>query len=256
MVLPASGWVSWTSRRTTSPGRIELAALLAAAVGEELDEVLVGGAEQVGELEVVVDEDEPGLAEVVEQVFPLLVRDLALHRVEVDVVLQHPDERIIVVLNGRDGLVEHVAEVKLEVLQCWHEIAVFVLPGRVPACSHGHKEGLAEGCLVFEQLGDEIRLVFEVCEGLLSELLAFAVELIRKPLQEQHAKDELLEFRGVHLAAQDVGGLQEEGLELGERDFLLFHLLPPLKLPPPRSPFAFRTPAGPGPSHKAALPAC
>ena len=68
---------------------IELAAFLAGAVGEELDEVLVGGAEQVGELKVVVDENEPGLAEVVEQVFPLLVGYLgfALHRVEVDVVL-------------------------------------------------------------------------------------------------------------------------------------------------------------------------
>ena len=71
--------------------RIELATFLTGAIGEVLDEVFVGGAEQVGELEVVVDEDESGLAEVVEQVFPLLVRDLglALYRVEVDVVLQH-----------------------------------------------------------------------------------------------------------------------------------------------------------------------
>ena len=109
---------------------------------------------------------------------------------EVDVVLQHPGERIVLVLDGRDGLVEHVADVVLEVLQCWHEIAVFVLPGRVPAGSDGDKEGLAVGCLVFKQLGDEIRLVFEVCEGLLAELLAFAVELVGKPLQEQYAEDE------------------------------------------------------------------
>ena len=93
----------------------------------------------------------------------------------------------------------------------------------MPAGSDRDKESLAVGCLVFEQLGDEIRLVFEVCEGLLVELLAFTVELVGKPLQEQHAEDELLEFRGVHLAAQDVGGLQEEGLELGEGDFPLFH---------------------------------
>ena len=73
MVLPASGWVSWTSSRDDLPGGIELAAFLAGAVREELDEVLVGRAEKIGELEVVVDEDEPGLAEVVEQVFPLLV---------------------------------------------------------------------------------------------------------------------------------------------------------------------------------------
>ena len=37
-------------------GRVELPALLAGAVGEELDQVLVGRAQQVGELEVVVDE--------------------------------------------------------------------------------------------------------------------------------------------------------------------------------------------------------
>ena len=94
---------------------IELPALLAGTVGEELDEVLVGGAEQVGELEVVVDEDEPGLAEVVEQIFPLLVRDLgpALHRVEVDVVLQHTGECIVLVFDGSDGLIEHVADVVL-----------------------------------------------------------------------------------------------------------------------------------------------
>ena len=136
---------------------IELTALLAGAVGEELDEVFVGGAEQVGELEVVVDEDEPGLAEVVEQVFPLLVRDLgpALHRVEVDVVLQHTGERIVLVFDRSDGLVEHVADVVLEVLQGWHEIAVVVVPGLVPAGSNGDKEGLSVGCLVLEQFSHE-----------------------------------------------------------------------------------------------------
>ena len=37
---------------------VELAALLAGAVGEVFDEVLVGRPQQVGELEVVVDQDE------------------------------------------------------------------------------------------------------------------------------------------------------------------------------------------------------
>ena len=74
MVLPASGSGELDEQAHDLAGGIELATLLAGAVGEELDEVFVGGAEQVGELEVVVDEDKPGLAEVVEQVFPLLVR--------------------------------------------------------------------------------------------------------------------------------------------------------------------------------------
>ena len=58
---------------------------------------------------------------------------------------------------------------------------------------------------------------------LLAELLALAVELVGEPLQEQHSEDEFLELGGVHLAAQDVGGLEEEGFELGEGDLLLGH---------------------------------
>ena len=71
---------------------VELAAFLARAVGKELDQVFVGRAEQVGELEVVVDQHEPGLVEMVQQVLPLLVRDLGLafDGVEIDVVFEHP----------------------------------------------------------------------------------------------------------------------------------------------------------------------
>ena len=52
-------------------GRVELAALLAGRVGEVADQVLVGGAEQVGELEVFVAE--AVLGEVDDEVAPLLV---------------------------------------------------------------------------------------------------------------------------------------------------------------------------------------
>jgi hypothetical protein len=48
--------------------------------------------------------------------------------------------------------------------------------------------------------------------------LALEVELVGQALQEQHAEDEFLELRGIHLAAQDVGGLEQEGFELGEGD--------------------------------------
>jgi hypothetical protein len=70
-------------------GSVELSALLAGAVGKILDEVFVGCSEQIGELEVVVDQYEVGLVEVVEEVLPLLVGDfgLPLDGVEVDVVL-------------------------------------------------------------------------------------------------------------------------------------------------------------------------
>ena len=56
----------------------------------------------------------------------------------------------------------------------------------------------------------------------IAELLAFAVELVGEPLQKQHAEDELLELRGVHLATQDIGSLQEEGLKLARVIFSCF----------------------------------
>ena len=61
----------------------------AGTVGKELDQVLVGGAEQVGKLEAVVDQDEAWVVEVVEQVFPPLVVDPGpvTGGVEVDVAL-------------------------------------------------------------------------------------------------------------------------------------------------------------------------
>ena len=72
-------------------GRVELAALLAGRVGKVTDQVLVGGAQQVGELEVVVAE--PVLGEVVDEVPPLLVRNGCVTDppIEVD-VLQHPSK--------------------------------------------------------------------------------------------------------------------------------------------------------------------
>ena len=87
-------------------GGVELAAFLARAVGKELDQVFIGRAEQIGKLEVVVDQDELGLVEVVEQVLPLLVGDLGLafDGIEVDVVFQHPGQGIVFVFDGGNAL--------------------------------------------------------------------------------------------------------------------------------------------------------
>ena len=54
-------------------------------------------------------------------------------------------------------------------------------------------------------------------------MLALAVEFVGQALQEEHAEDEFLELGGVHLAAQDVGGLEEEAFELGEGDLFVGH---------------------------------
>ena len=197
---------------------IELAALLARAVREELDQVLVSRAQQVRELKVVVHQHESRLVEVVQQVLPLLVGDLglALDRVEVDVVLQHPGQGVVLVLDGGDGLVEHVADVVLQVLQGRHLLAVLISPGFMPTGANRHKEGLTVGGLVLQEFFNKRRLFLEVCIVSAAKLLPFPVELVRQPLDEQHPKDELLELGSVHLAAQDVRSLQEEGLKLRE----------------------------------------
>ena len=86
MRMPSCGSTRRTIIRTTDRGRVELAALLAGRVGELADQVLVRGAEQVGELEVLVAQ--PVLGEVDDQLAQLLVRDrrLADLAVEVDVL--------------------------------------------------------------------------------------------------------------------------------------------------------------------------
>ena len=158
---------------------IELTALFAGAVGKEFDQVFVRGAQQVGELEVVIHQHEAGLAEMVEEILPLLVGDLGLpfDCVEVDVVFQHAGEGIVLILHSSDGLVEHVADVVLEVLEGRDLLSVFVLPGFMPAGADGDEKGLTIGGLVFEQLGQQFWLVAEM--GVVPFYgLSLAVELV------------------------------------------------------------------------------
>ena len=191
-------------------GRVELAAFFARAVGKELDQVFVGRPQKVGKLEVVVDQHEPGLVEVIQQILPLLVGDLGLafDGVEIDVVFEHPGQGVVFLFDGGDGLVEHVADVVLEVLQCRDKLAVRVDPGFMPAGTDRNEEGLAVGGLVFQQLRDETGLVLQMGEISLAQLLALAVEFVGEALEEKHPEDEFLEFRGVHLAPQDIGGFE------------------------------------------------
>ncbi len=161
--LPGGGLGNLHQQAYYLGGGVELAAFLAGAVGEILDEVFIGCTQQVRELESVVDERPEGV-EVVEQVLPLLIADLglALDLVEVDVVLEYAGERVVFVLEPGDGLVEHGADVVLEVLEGGHLRAVVVPPGFVPACPHGHIESFAVGGLVFQQLGQEFELVVQM----------------------------------------------------------------------------------------------
>ena len=89
--------------------RVELAALLAGGVGELRDQVLVGGTEDVGELEVLVAQPVPG--EVVDELLQALVRDGALADLAVEVdVLDHAVESRVLSFKCSKGLVEEVAD--------------------------------------------------------------------------------------------------------------------------------------------------
>jgi len=169
---------------------------------------------------------------VVQEVLPFLVGDLGLtlDGVEVDVVLENPGQGVVLLLDGGDGLVEHIADVVLEVLEGWDKraflvairlILIFFDPGLMPAGADGHEKGLAVGGLVFQEILDKVGLVFQVGEIITSELFALAVELVGEALEEEQAENEFLELRGVHLAPKDVGGFEKKGFELGEGDFFV-----------------------------------
>lgn len=113
--------------------------------------------------------------------------------IEVDVVLQHAIQRVVFVLDGGGGFVEHVADVVLEVLERRHPVACLIDPALVLS-----KSGLA-------QIG------------------TLAVEFVGQALDKQHAENEFLELARVHFAAQDVGGLEQKTLKLREGDFFLKH---------------------------------
>jgi len=58
---------------------------------------------------------------------------------------------------------------------------------------------------------------------LLAETTPLEIELVGEALDEEQAEDKFLELRGIHFAAQDVGGFEKEAFELGESDFFAGH---------------------------------
>jgi hypothetical protein len=183
---------------------VEFAGLFAGGVGEEFDEVFVGGAEEVGELEVLVAEGD--LFEVLDEVGEDVVVEGALAdlAVEVDVFEDVLESLVVGVLDGFEGLVEAGADVGLEVAE-------------------GGPMGLGrdeEGVLVAvgELAGDDGGFEAAGEEGFL-QLLLLLVEEVAQALQEKHAEDVFLVFRGIHVAAEIVAGAEEEAGELAEGEF-------------------------------------
>lgn len=183
----------------------KLAALFACRVGKELDQVLVGRAKEVGELEVLVAEGDG--VEVLDQfnkdfVIEGLLPDLL---VEVDALEDILKGVGVGVFDGGEGFVELVADVGLDV------------PNFFPERLFRDEECVLVG--VCEQLLDDGGLG---PLGLQVGLHGGSVgkKLIAHPLQEEHAENELLEVGGVHLAALDIAGGEEEAFELGKGQFL------------------------------------
>src|SRR5208283_1924963 len=144
---------------------------------------------------------------VVEQVFPLLVRDLgsAFDSVEINVVLEYSGKGVVFLFDSGDCLIEHIPDIVLEIFQRRNEVAILIDPGLMPTGAHRHKKGLSVGGLVFQQFLDKLRLIFQMREVFLAQLLPLLVELIRQPLQKKHAENEFLELQGIHLAAKNIG---------------------------------------------------
>ena len=123
---------------------IELTRLLAGLVGKVLQQVFVGRAQQVWELEVLVLQR--NLVEVLDEIDEGVVvqRGLPDLAVEVDRAFQHVLQRVGVGIFQRlQRLVEHGADVLLDVLERGLPLAVFVGPFLAPAGSRRHVEVLA-----------------------------------------------------------------------------------------------------------------
>jgi hypothetical protein len=69
-----------------------------------------------------------------------------------------------------------------------------------------------------ELRGDEI-LRHALGTQVLAKLLAFLIEQIAQPLQEEHAEDVFLVLGGVHVAAQVVTGAEQQARKLRECKF-------------------------------------
>ncbi len=100
----------------------------------------------------------------------------------------------------------------LRLVQATADIRFQMLDAR-PMRSRRHEEGVLRG--IFQQ-----QLNLGCCMALGLQLRAHGgavgIELVGHALEEQHAEDVFLVLGGIHLAAQDVAGLEQQVFEFGE----------------------------------------
>ena len=175
---------------------IELAAFLARRIGKLADQVFIRCAEQVREFKILVPQ--PHLVEVADELAQLQVGNLALADLarEID-VLQYPGEAGIVAFQTTEGAVEKTTHILVRLL---HQMR--------PARGVRHIKRLP---VPAPQLGthDRINLGLAGCQLSGDDLGMALVEHVRAAFEKQHPEDVFLELRGVHLAAQDVRGLEK-----------------------------------------------
>ena len=116
----------------------------------------------------------------IQQVFPLLVRNLGLsfYGIEIDVILQHSGEGIVFIFHCSNRLVEHIADIVLKILQRWNCVAIFISPRLVPASTYRNEEGFTVRRLVLQQFLDKLWVIFQMCKVLLNQLFALEIEFI------------------------------------------------------------------------------
>ena len=174
--------------------REELAAELAFGSGELAEEVFVNAAKRVARLGTVALEANVGNQ--VDQALHLFRRNAATGVVTRQLAL----EVGVVALDGEDGVVNQRGNVGA----CCLVLEV------LPACLGGHPENPLGGVLVavFEQ-AFLLRAGDSVSGKLDFEFVAPGLKGVGDVLQEKQAKDDVLVFGRVDLAAQGVGGLPE-----------------------------------------------
>ena len=184
-------------------GCVELAALLAGVVGELADEVLVGVAEDVdgallalpGEVGVTQVEGVEVAQQAADDAVAAAGRAELRLVVPVGVAQDAVEAGSVRLLDLGTGAVDHLAQV--------HRLAHDGAPA-----SLGRDEELM---LVGVTLGD-----FAGNPGA-HGVLDLLGEAVGEALQEEHREDVVLVIAGVDLAAEDVGGAPQLGLELAGR---------------------------------------
>ena len=193
---PLGGGQKFDDEFDHHPRRVELTALLARIVGELLNQVFVGPAEQVGLGHAVVAERD--LREVLNEAREHGVPVLGIAELPFVVVVDASEDPFqaaaVLLLQRRAGLVQRLAEV-----------GGLLLDG-APTRPVGHEE------LVFVQVGP----CHCLRDAVRNELLRLLLEPVRQPLQEQQAEDVGLVVAAVNRPAQNVGRRPEIPLQLGD----------------------------------------